>query len=73
MVDFSEEFDGSDWDAWEEEYLTNVVPQVMSRTSARAKTSSPFAEFDEEQLERMWREEWSEYAMQHEPGGALEY
>ena len=67
MVDFAEEFDGSDWDAWEAEYLANVVP--LSNSRPFATQSDPTAtgiDLDEIQLERMWREDWTDYVSQHE-------
>ena len=66
-VDFSEEFYGSDWDAWEAEYEANVNALLQTERFWTAEPS-PQLGLDplDEQLRQTWLEDWSEYARQHD-------
>jgi hypothetical protein len=57
-VDYSRPFPGCDTDAWENEYLTNVLPEILALENEVSSLSGPVAAnyFDDES----WEEDWGD-------------
>jgi proteasome lid subunit RPN8/RPN11 len=66
-IDYAEEFEGSDWDAWEAEYLANVSPVLTARRGSFIETGQErLVDRQDAQLRDMWLADWEEYITQHE-------
>ena len=59
-VDYSRPFAGSDWDAWEQEYLANVQPQQPFAFPSRLVEPALAPPFDEEPTDA-WYDTWNAY------------
>ena len=64
-VDYSKSFDGSDPDAWEKEYLTNVHPQPSLRRHASPFQPFHASPFDPEPTD-FWRDGWFDEDIDHD-------
>jgi len=64
-VDYSRPFGGSDSEAWEREYLSNVLPIGQVVNGADELEPSLASPFDEEPTDN-WYEDWFEYESENE-------
>jgi len=70
-IDYSRPFSGCDFEAWTNEYLTNVVTEA-DVLSASLKRESAFEPVMDEETDGEWRESWFDYAQAEEQGGIIE-
>jgi proteasome lid subunit RPN8/RPN11 len=57
-IDYAQEFDGTDWEAWEEEYVANV--QIYEWP--RAKWTDEAFDAPAEVIPQAWRDAWHDYS-----------
>lgn len=61
-VDYSRPFEASDWELWQEEYLTNVrVPPPEPKSECKVGSTNPVKPADDF-IDGWWRDAWGEYA-----------
>jgi proteasome lid subunit RPN8/RPN11 len=66
-IDYAEEFDGTDWAAWEAEYEANVSPvRTVRRGTFVEEVPDLLIDRQEAQLRDMWLEDWEEYITQQQ-------